>query len=219
MLPDLLFSCLCCLALDILSSAFFPGCTILTVSSGCLVLSRLSSPSVLYHLFCPTCPLPAVLLNRALVPTVRSLLSCSGILTYQSCPGRPAKADLSGRSFQTDLSVLSCPVPLPMSCSRCQAPNLLSRLSCHGCPISVVLCQLPCSSVMFWPSCPLCLVLPVPSRLSSLAVLSWLSCPGFPVLAVLFQQSSPQLFCPNCPVLVVMFSLSCPIYFILHPLS
>ncbi len=79
-----------------------------------------------------------------------------------------------------------------MSCPRCHAWTLLSWLVCHGRPISVALSQLPCPSVMFWPSCPLFLVLPVPSRHSP-AVLCLLSCPGCPAQALLSQLSCPSI--------------------------
>jgi hypothetical protein len=179
-----------------------------------------------------SCPVPPVQSHCPVSPLLSHLSFCIAHLSPQSgpcchvlasCPISPALADLPRLTCQADLSRLTC-LYCPVQCHcRCHVLDVKLQLYCQGCPATVVLSQLswrlPCPSVMFWPSCPLCLVLPVPSRLSSLAVLSWLSCPGFPVLAVLFQQSSPQLFCPNCPVLVVMFSLSCPIYFILHPLS
>ncbi len=93
-------------------------------------------------------------------------------LTFQS--------DLSGWLVLTDLSGLSCPSSYLMRCLRCHALTLLSWVSYLGCPISVVRSQLPCPSVMFWPSCPFFLVLPLPSWMSFLTVLSRFSCPGFP---------------------------------------
>jgi hypothetical protein len=101
-------------------------------------------------------------------------------------------------------------------CLRCHAPTLLSWLSCHGCPISLVLSQLPCISIMFWLACLLCLVLPALSQ----TVFS-VSCSACPAQAFRFSCPAPALFCqsfcPRCPVFVVMLSLFCPICFVYAP--
>ncbi len=138
------------------------------------------------------------------------LLSCPGSLSSLFCLEAPVQADLSGRSVQTDLFGLSCPIvkaiaKCKMSCSNLTVmtvlPAGLSGLSC--------LSQLPCTSVMFWPSCSLFPVLSIPSRLF---------CPGFPANAVWLQHTCPQLSSPHClccyvlicPVLSVLFHTPCP---------
>ncbi len=99
----------------------------------------------------------------------------------------------------------------------------MSWLPCHVFPISVVLSQLPCPSVMFRPSCPLFLVLPVAPQVPSLGVLSWLSCPSivvpgrFRLLCCICCHGLivlSYLFWYTCPVLGVLFwksYIDCPV--------
>jgi hypothetical protein len=97
--------------------------------------------------------------------------------------------------------------------------SVLSRLSCHSCPILVVLpsslvlvviclasspiCPVQAGASPGWPACrsvwPICLAWPVP------VVLLWLFCRAFSFMAVL-----SWLFCYSCLVPGVQSQLSCP---------
>ncbi len=153
----------------------FPGCTILTpVSTGCLVLSRLS---------CPICSsqLPAPWLLSPAYLSQESSFCCYVLASRPNCP---VMAFLSSLTFQDDLFRLTSPGCPIQRDSSWHVPDVIPQIYCHGipamysCHISVFLSQLPCPSVLFWPSCLLFLVLPVPSWMPSLAVLSWLSFPS-----------------------------------------
>ncbi len=199
-----------CHVLGVLYSLFCPG-----YLSGWLVLSDLSWP------ICPGCLVPGVLSKMSCpVKIVLARVSCHSFLFQLTCPGNlvhffpdatvmswrslfpgsPAQADLSGR-----------PVKLPV-------PTVLSKWSCPRCPISTTTVvsswlsylRCPILAVMFWSFCLSFLVL---SCLSSLALISQLSFTGYPVLAALFQLSSPccpLLAVPSSPVPAVLSSLSCP---------
>ncbi len=116
----------------------------------------------------------------------------------------------SSLTIQADLSTLTChgcPVPVLL------VPDIHSRPSCHGCHATVVPSQLSCSvrSLMFWQSWLF---------FHFLAVLSQLPCRGCPVPAVLHQHFVPsssdsavlslQLYVswPFCPLGSVQADLS-----------
>ncbi len=139
--------------------------------------------------------------------------------TFPRCPvlasylGHSALSVLSGAICQAARffrpTYLSCPVP-----------NVLSWPSCHCCPVTVVLSQLPCPvlvdlSWLFCPtdlshrSCPDCPPqLSCPSILVSSyfipALLSLLPSSEYPVLSVLSRMHSAR-----CPLSAILNRLTC----------
>ncbi len=122
-----------------------------------------------------------------------------------SCPGY-----LSGQLVQSKMS--HCPVPVvrsQMSSLRCP---VLTQLSCPGCPVPLVLFQLPCpgnlvhsspdATAISRQSCSLC---PFQAHLSRLTCPDYL----FPAImsgcsfrVVLAQMSFQN--CPGCPIPLVL---------------
>ncbi len=145
-------------------------------------------------------------------------------MRWPSCPHGPVQAYLSGRPLQSDMS-------LPSICPRCPVLAVSSWLSCHVCPVLVVLSQLSQSfllAVFSWLSCYGHPVFVVLSQLSCL-VFSYcpvyLSCHGSPATFVLSQLSSPAA-CPTCHVpaaflstLVPQFSICAGVLTVLSQLS
>jgi hypothetical protein len=159
----------------------------------CLLwLSRLGCPvlAVMFRLSYPSCPIPAVLCQ----------LSCPSNLVHGS-PDAAVLALLSCR----DLSSLFCPG------SPFQAVG--SRLTCHVCPVSVVLSQVPYpdSPAKVVPSllpCPICPILSVLSHLSCPPNLSYLPYPSCFALSLL---STAHLF--GIPIFLRKFWISAKINF------
>jgi hypothetical protein len=151
------------------------------------------------------------------VPSVSIWLSCRlscpvylilAFLCRQPGPGGPILAVLSWQSSPA-CSVLPAHLaaPLWLSCSSCSVLAVLFWLSFSECPFLVVLSFLFCSgfflSLQSWTDSPI------------LAALSWKSfhgSPACPVLAVLFQLSSPFLTSPGCPTLAVSSWQPCSVY-------
>ncbi len=102
------------------------------------------------------------------------------------------------------------PVQVDLSClsdSRCPAPAVLSCFFA-----TVVLFQLSCPVVMFWPPCHVFLTMAVLPRLSSPDCPLKLAWPGCPVPAVLSRCPDPAVLSQHsCPA-VLLSLLSC-LYF------
>ncbi len=132
-----------------LPSSSCPVLSILYVSHGLAVMSRLSCPScpgpgcaVLSQLCCPRClgyPVLAVLCRLSWfwlsVPADMSQLFCP------CCPVVPAVLLSLLSCLKTKLSYPDCSVPTvfsQLSCPRCPVPTVLSRLSCPNCSVLAV---------------------------------------------------------------------------------
>jgi hypothetical protein len=181
------------------------------LSSLSCLLSCSDSP---VYLFCPSSPVPYAR-PSCHVLAVKSLMSCSGNPVLSVCS---VQADFSGQFVQADLPQLSCLDILPrLSCPGCPVTVVLSRLSFPGCTVSAGVPFL----VMFWPppsvlSRLTCARLTCPANMSRLKTgLVWLFCRCCPVPAVIPTLSCHD--CLGCPVLNVLSQLSCPIMF--SPLS
>ncbi len=206
------FSCPHFPVLAVLTGLSWPGCLVLAV------LSKLSYTSCPAWLFCPSYP----------IPTVLSLLPSPSCPFLAAQPRHPLSSDLWCHCHA--LAVLSSVLSRltnPGWPLRLTYEASLSRQTCPGCPVWVVLSQksfdnwtitlvlFPCPvlAVLLWQYCYLFPVLDVMSWLSYLAVLSRLSCPGYhvrlsypcwPVPAILSQQSCPGLSWCRCPCIALM---------------
>jgi hypothetical protein len=174
-------------------------------------------PIQAYYPDCPLwlswhdCPVPAFLFL--------DLLSCSGCLVPVILLLCPAQADLLGPPVQSDLSRLPCP--------SCSVSNVLSWLSCQGCPcqdwpilgrpVLVVQSLLSFSGLpvlSLFPTdlslllCPCGLIKADPSRLICQVDLSSLSCHGWPIRVVMSQMSCPNVLRQlSCPLSLIRISL------------
>ncbi len=137
------------------------------------------------------------------------------VMSWPSCPLCSIQGDLSGQLVQGD--------PCWLSCQGYPVPDILSWMSSHDSPTTVVPSRLPCPScpelaVMFWLSCPLFTVLAVISRLSFLVVQSRLSCRVSSSSCPALAPSSISLL-PRCPVPAVLSWQSCRLSPVLTDLS
>ncbi len=189
-------SCLGCPVPAVPFCNFWPSCRPFPVMA---VLPRLSWPDCPLQLSCPGCPFRPILSRVSCLITLfsaqlswvfvvswlsyRAIRLVLAVLFRRPCPFCSARL-----TFQADLSRLTCP-------GR-RVPDVVSRMSCHGCPATIF--------CLICPVFPVCSGHPVHSVLSKLTSPFQADLSGQPV-----QTDLSGLYFPSCPVPDVLSRLHC----------
>jgi hypothetical protein len=197
-----------------LYSVSCPGCTVLTVFSGCpgLVLSHPSCPIFLSYLSSTSCPAPSLLSPAHLSSQFGPC--CPVLASRPLCPVLPDPSKLSCYANLSKLTCLGFPVQRhqchQMSCLNHTVIAVLPWLSHLSSPVLAALSFSHVLAILASLSCPACTIhtffgCPV------LAVLSKISCRSCPSPALLSLAllhvfiALCYLLCPTCPVHKILY--------------